>query len=80
MHVDERRTARARERHQRGVDRLNELFAAHPFLLLANSHQNGSGRPVRLKPGCPPVRDAEHQAKHRKRKAARASRKRNRRR
>lgn len=35
-------------------------------------------RPVRIKPGCPPVRDAEHRAKHRKRKAARAARKVNR--
>lgn len=39
---------------------------------------SGRGTPVRLKPGTPPVRDAEHQAKHRRRKAQRAARRRNR--
>jgi hypothetical protein len=34
--------------------------------------------PIRLHPNTPPLRDAEHQARHRKRKAARAARKRNR--
>ena len=38
----------------------------------------GRGRPVRLKAGCPPIRDAEHQRKHRLRKIANASRRRNR--
>jgi hypothetical protein len=38
----------------------------------------GRGKPVRLKAGCPPIRDAEHQRKHRLRTIARASRRRNR--
>lgn len=38
----------------------------------------GRGRPVRLHPNTPPLRDPEHARKHRLRKIARASRRRNR--
>jgi hypothetical protein len=38
----------------------------------------GRGRPVRLHPNTPPVRDAEHQRRHVLRKISRASRRRNR--
>jgi hypothetical protein len=52
---------------------LNALIRAGAF-----GESGGRGRPVRLKAGCPPVRDAEHQAKHRARKRAHESRRRNR--
>lgn len=39
---------------------------------------SGRGRPFRMRPGVPPIRDAFHQARHRRNKAARAARKANR--
>lgn len=39
---------------------------------------SGHEKPVRMKAGCPVVRDAEHRRKHRLRKISRTSRKRNR--
>lgn len=39
---------------------------------------SGHGRPFRMRPGVPPIRDAFHQARHRRNKAARAARKANR--
>jgi hypothetical protein len=38
----------------------------------------GRGRPVRTHPGTPPVRDADHQRRHRLRKISHESRRRNR--
>lgn len=49
------------------------------YLYGGSDLQTGRATPVRLHPHTPPVRDAEHQAKHKKRKAVRAARKRNRR-
>lgn len=79
MQVDEKATARARGRQKRGLERLRALFRATPAKIASAGLQHGNARPARLGPGVPPVRDAEHQAKHRRRKAARAARKRNRR-
>lgn len=39
---------------------------------------SGRGKPFRMRPGVPPIRDAFHQARHRRNKAARRSRKANR--
>jgi hypothetical protein len=80
MRVDEKATTLARERHAVGIKTLRELFDPHRIRLnrAETSIQHGNARPVRLRPGVPPMRDADHQARHRKRKTARASRKRNR--
>jgi len=55
--------------------RRGVVYARGRVLLLASSLDT---RAVRTKPNTPPVRDKEHQAKHRKRKAAKAARRRNR--
>ena len=78
MRLDKAATKHARRRHAAGVLRLNKVFGASAALLAASGLQHGNARPVRLRPGVPPVRDAEHQEKHRRRKRARVSRRRNR--
>ena len=73
------------------AERINGLRAGYYVLVGGNGREGemsvgrivpirwvADTRPVRIKPGCPPVRDAEHARKHRKRKAARAARKVNR--
>lgn len=82
MQVNKNATRLARRRHNAGVKRLREIFEKASPALYAMSvrgwPQSVRQQPVRLRPNVPPVRDAEHQAKHRKRKAARASTRRNR--
>lgn len=78
MRVDKRATAAARKAHEAGVARLRELFGATPARLMSAGLQHGHTKLYRRRPHVPPMRDAEHQAKHRKRKAARKARKRNR--
>jgi len=63
------------------ADKINFIRAGVvvlPGYVIPLGLQDGSARPVRLKPGVPVMRDREHQARHRKRKAARAARRRNR--
>jgi hypothetical protein len=71
---------RIRARHRAGEKALTELFDGprRGYMFGVSSLQTGRATPVRLHPNTPPLRDVEHQAKHRKRKAARAARKRNR--
>jgi hypothetical protein len=77
--IANRSVSRTRSLHKRGVKELAALFDGPRRLYYDGSDlQGGRGKPVRLKANTPPVRDAEHQAKHRKRKAARAARKKNR--
>lgn len=78
MRLNKRATAAARKRQASGIKRLREAFAVTPAKLAAAGLQHGNAEPVRLRPGVPTIRDAEHAAKHRRRKAVRASRKRNR--
>jgi hypothetical protein len=49
-------------------------------LAFASDHgdPSGRGRPFRMRPGVPPIRDAEHQRKHVLRKISHDSRRRNR--
>jgi hypothetical protein len=76
--VDTRKTKAARSRHEAGIKSLDKLFAVSPARLATAGLQHGNAKPVRLKPGTPPVRDDEHKARRHRRKIARASRKRNR--
>lgn len=68
-----------------GLDRIAAAFGRQgdhwivPKLIGSDQgDQGGNGKPVRLRPGTPPLRDAEHARKHAARKRARASRRRNR--
>lgn len=78
MVVNEKLTKSARASHQAGIEQMDELFGRDESIMPFVGIQHGNARPIRLRPGVPPVRDAEHQAKHRKRKAQRAARRRNR--
>jgi hypothetical protein len=80
MKVDEKATQRARKRQDEGVFRLWGVFGYSPAKTIGSSVQHGNTKLYRRKPGVKVLRDREHEAKHRKRKAARASRIRNRRR
>lgn len=79
MKVDAVATKAARKRHEAGVARLRDLFGGESLIRYLGRNHISDTRAVRLHPNTPPVRDAEHQRKHRLRKLARASRKRNRR-
>lgn len=81
--IDKKATKIARGRQQRGIDTLSSLFAVStPKVMRAimggSGSQSGRGTPVRMRNGCPPVRDQEHQRKHKRRKISKASRRRNR--
>jgi hypothetical protein len=76
--IDTRKTKAAVVAHKAGVKMLDKLFAATPARLSASGLQHGNAKPVRLHPGTPPVRDAEHKARRRRRKIANESRRRNR--
>lgn len=73
-----RSTKEVREAHIAGTRRLLEAFRADRLRISMAGLQHGRATPVRLRPNVPPLRSPEYQAKHRKRKAARAARKRNR--
>ena len=66
------------KRHAEGVKRLNETFGWSEAMADHVGLQHGKTKPIRLRPGVPPRRDAYHQRRHRKRKLARAARKANR--
>lgn len=78
----------ARAAHERGRMRLASLFGVHPdddspprvwAVLLSPLFKAAFDQtPVRTKPGTPPLRDPEHRRKHRLRKIAHKSRRRNR--
>lgn len=81
--VDKKATKIARARQQRGIDRVAALFAVPtPKVMRAiaggSGDQSGRGTPVRMRPNTPPVRDPEHQRKHKLRKISNRSRCRNR--
>jgi hypothetical protein len=78
MRIDEQATLEARVQNEIALARLDLAFGITPADRINAWRVPTDTRPVRLKAGCPPVRDAEHRAKHRKRKAARAARRRNR--
>lgn len=83
MRLDVKKTADARARHNAGVRRLRALLVSGwrgqlMAEFVRGTDQSGRGRPVRTRPGTPPIRDAYHQAKHKRRKAAKAARRRNR--
>lgn len=82
--VDKKATKIARARQQRGIDEIASLFAVPTpkvmrAILGGSGDQSGRGTPVRMRAGCPPVRDREHQRKHKLRKIRNESRRRNRR-
>lgn len=71
---------RVRARHESGSKLLDLLFdgPGRAYFTYLAGDQTGGGKPVRLRAGTPPVRDDEHQARHRKRRISNASRRRNR--
>jgi hypothetical protein len=79
MIINEKQTKIIRARHERGIEQLKALFRWTPAMVGAIGLHSGRGTPVRLHPNTPPMRDAEHQRKHRLRKISNASRRRNRR-
>ena len=78
MKVNERLTKIARERHDYGIAILNNLFRWSTDVIRLTGLQTGRAKPIRLHPNTPPVRDREHQRKHRLRKISNESRRRNR--
>lgn len=89
--IDEEATKKARARHERGRNQLLALYGVHPdfdspprvWRIVLSKHfaagkSTGIGRPMRLRAYCPPVRDKEHARKHKARKRAHESRRRNR--
>lgn len=79
--VDKAATKAARKAQREGIARLNDAFDVTPVrLTLAQGDKfTGRPRPVRLRPGVPPLRpDPDARARRRKRKAAHESRRRNR--
>jgi hypothetical protein len=78
--VDAKATKDARERHARGVAYLDWLFLLTPLgKRLLSDKFTGRPRPVRLRPGTPPLRpDTAARARRRRRKLAHAARRRNR--
>jgi hypothetical protein len=88
--INQKATKIARAKQRRGIAKLAAAFGLHeredpPFKVreviirgMQFGDSTGRGTPVRLHPNTPPVRDAEHQAKHKKRKIVNASRRKNR--
>jgi hypothetical protein len=80
VRVDAKRTKLARQAHERGVAALHIFFQAdEASLATAGDTQNGRPRPLRMRPGVPPLRpDKQYRLKRRRRKLAHESRRRNR--
>jgi hypothetical protein len=74
--LDKRRTEAARKRQAAGVERLDDAFGIPPALRSLKGLVFTT--PTRTQLDCPPVRDETERARHRRRKAARAARRRNR--
>lgn len=72
----------ARDRHKAGRKKLREAFggeAVIAHMVTTSGPQHGATKLFRRKPGVQVLRDGWHQRRHRRKKAARAARKRNRR-
>lgn len=80
MKVDKAKTKAAQKLQEDGTFRLWQAFRYSPATVAGSNIQHGHTKLFRRKPGVKVLRDREHEAKHRRRKAARAARKRNRRR
>jgi hypothetical protein len=83
--IDKERTEQARRRQKAGVDRLDAYFNVPVWYRRWRGVPMVSGLrglvlrvPPRVRPHCPPLRDASAKARHLKRKRARAARRMNR--
>ena len=87
--LDKAATKQARKRQEEGIRRLDDVFRVPDFLrrwkgwptATSMGNRQGftyAGPPVRRRKGCPVGRDDARWIRHRRRKAARAARRRNR--